>query len=150
MALETVLLALGPNDDSRTDELIQAANDIAGPSGASIVIAHVFTPEEYEEATERLDFADAADADVDQVAQRLSIVREVAKGLEAADIDYHITGRIGEHGARIVDIATEEGADHVIVGGRRRSPTGKAVFGSTAQHVLLESPAPVTFVRGKE
>jgi nucleotide-binding universal stress UspA family protein len=150
MALETVLLALGPNDDTRTDELIQTATDIAGPSGASIVLAHVFTPEEHEEATDRLDFTDAANADIDEVTKRLSIVRDVEEGLEAAAIDYHITGRVGEHGARIVDIATEEGADHVIVGGRRRSPTGKAVFGSTAQHVLLESPAPVTFVRGTE
>lgn len=150
MAIETVLLALGPNDDTRIDELSRTVTDIAGPTDATVVLAHVFTPEEYEEATNRLDFADSADADVDEVAQRLSIVRDVEKALNEAGITYRITGRIGEHGARIVDMAEEEGVDHIIVGGRRRSPTGKAVFGSTAQHVLLESPAPVTFVRGAD
>jgi len=150
MALETVLLALGPNDDTRIEELARTVTDIAGPSNATVVLAHVFTPEEYEEATNRLDFVDSADADVDEVAQRLSTMREVEKALNDAGIDYRITGRIGEHGARIVDMAEEENVDHIIVGGRRRSPTGKAVFGSTAQHVLLESPAPVTFVRGND
>jgi len=150
MALETVLLAVGPNDDTRIDELSDAVANIAGPAGPTVVIAHVFTPEEYEEATDRLDFASAEDADVDQVAQRLSIVRDLMETLDEAGIDYRITGRIGEHGARIVDAAKEESVDHVIVGGRRRSPTGKAVFGSTAQEVLLESPVPVTFVKGGE
>jgi len=150
MALETVLLALGPSDDTRTEELSETATDIAGATGATVVLAHIFTPEEFEEATDLLEFADSADADVDEVTKRLSTVRDVQQTLEDAGVDYRITGRIGEHGARIVDIAEEENVDHVIVGGRRRSPTGKAVFGSTAQHVLLESPCPVTFVRGRD
>ncbi|WP_153553570.1 universal stress protein [Halomicrobium sp. LC1Hm] len=148
MAIETVMLALGHTDSERIDELTETVIDIAGATGASVVLSHVFTPEEYDNATERLDFSDPADADVDEVTSRLSIVRDVKDSLDDAGIDYRITGRIGEHGARIVDLATDEGADHLIVGGRRRSPTGKAVFGSTAQHVLLESPCPVTFVRG--
>jgi nucleotide-binding universal stress UspA family protein len=48
----------------------------------------------------------------------------------------------------VVALAEELDADLVIVGGRTRSPAGKAVFGSTAQEILLESPCPVTFVRG--
>jgi nucleotide-binding universal stress UspA family protein len=46
-------------------------------------------------------------------------------------------------------VADEESADLVVVGGRKRSPTGKAIFGSTAQRVLLEADVPVTFVKAR-
>lgn len=148
MSLETVLLALGPNDDDRTDALTNTVVDIAGPAGANVVLAHVFTREEFENTASRLDFDNPEDATANQVANRHSTVREIGERLEAAGLDYRVASRIGDHGERIVDLATDEDADLVVVGGRKRSPTGKAVFGSTAQHVMLESPAPVTFVRG--
>jgi nucleotide-binding universal stress UspA family protein len=47
----------------------------------------------------------------------------------------------------VVDIAEGYEADMIIVGGRKRSPAGKAVFGSVAQAVMLSAPGPVTFVR---
>jgi nucleotide-binding universal stress UspA family protein len=67
--------------------------------------------------------------------------------MDDADVEYATRGNVGEHGPGIVDAAEEVDADLVVVGGRRRSPTGKAVFGSTAQEVMLEAPCPVMFVR---
>ncbi|ERH12580.1 MAG: universal stress protein UspA related nucleotide-binding protein, partial [halophilic archaeon J07HB67] len=58
-----------------------------------------------------------------------------------------IEGRIGDPGAAVANVAADLAADRVVVGGRDRSPTGKAGFGSTAQNVLLSAPCPVTFVR---
>jgi nucleotide-binding universal stress UspA family protein len=147
MALETVLLALGHSDSDRIDALVDTVVDLAGPAGATVVLAHVFTEDEFEDVATRLDFDDPGQASPEEVARKHAIVRDVAARLEDADIAYRITSRIGDRGDSVVAIAEEVAADLVVVGGRRRSPTGKAVFGSTAQHVLLESPAPVTFVR---
>lgn len=46
----------------------------------------------------------------------------------------------------IVDLARDVDADLVVVGARKRTPVGKAVFGSVTQSVVLDSPVPVTVV----
>ena len=148
MALETVVLAVGPGDADRIDRLAEETIDIAGPSGATVVLGHVFTDEEYDEVLDRLGFdPDSEEATPDEVAQRHATVRELVGGLDAVDVDYEIRGAVGEHARSIVDMATRAGANRIIVSGRSRRPTGKAVFGSTAQEVLLTAPCPVTFVR---
>ncbi|WP_435180245.1 universal stress protein [Halorussus sp. AFM4] len=149
MALETILLAVGPGDATRTEELAEAVIDIAGPTGATVVLAHVFTDEEFDGVVSNLDYDPAGEIDPDEVAQRHATVRELSNAFDEAGVEYTVRGRVGEHGETIVDLAEEVGADQVVVGGRKRSPAGKAVFGSTAQEVMLNAPCPVTFVRGE-
>jgi nucleotide-binding universal stress UspA family protein len=150
MTLHRVLLAIGPGDSDRIDRLAETAIEVAAPAGATVVLAHVFTRDEYAEALDTLEFDAAADeVSADDVAARHSTVRDLVEKLEAADVEYEIRGGLGPHGETIVELAEEESADRVVVGGRRRSPTGKAVFGSTAQEVLLNASCPVTFVRAE-
>jgi len=149
MALERILLAVGPNDADRVDELAETVIDIAGPTGASVVVAHVFTQDEYDNVIDQLDFVEAGDANPDEVADRHTTVRELEERLGDSDIEFSVRGAVGNHGEQIVNLAEDTRADLVIVGGRKRSPTGKAVFGSTAQEVMLNAPCPVTFVRGE-
>jgi len=67
-----------------------------------------------------------------------------------ADIDHDgdVTTAIvdGSPSGEIINYLDDHDVDQVVVGGRRRSPTGKAVFGSTAQKVTLNAPCPVTIV----
>ncbi|WP_096390227.1 universal stress protein [Halopenitus persicus] len=146
MALETLLLAVGPSDDDRVDELVSTTTDIAGPADATVTIAHVFTDDEYDTVLDRLEIPGVPDPD--GVARRATIVRELEQRLADAGIATDVRGSVGNHGEQIVELARDEGADLIVVGGRKRSPTGKAVFGSTAQEVILNAPSPVTFVRG--
>ena len=147
MALETILLAVGPGDVERTDALARAAIDVAGPSGATVVLAHVFTQDEFDDVVDRLSYDPAGGIDPDEVAARHATIKELTNALSTAGVDYRVRGTVGPHGESIVDIANDVSADRVLVGGRTRSPTGKAVFGSTAQEVMLSAPCPVTFVR---
>lgn len=167
MAIETVLLAVGPSDEGRAEALADAVIELAGPTGASVVLAHVFGDEGFhslrasladsgddriDSVAGRLDSRSVskreADLTPDEVADRIVYVREVGDRLDDADIAYEVRGTVGADPARaITDLAETVEADRIVIGGRRRSPSGKAVFGSTAQEILLNAPCPVEFVR---
>ncbi|MFB6091198.1 MAG: universal stress protein [Halobellus sp.] len=147
MAIETILLAVGPDERERIDRLLEEVIEVAGPVGARVVLGHVFTRAEFERAVDNLEDLEPGEISADEVAERFANVRDAASQLDEAGIDYEIRGEVGEHGPAIVDLADEVAADRIFVGGRRRSPAGKAVFGSTAQEVMLEASCPVTFVR---
>jgi nucleotide-binding universal stress UspA family protein len=60
-------------------------------------------------------------------------VQQLVRGRDAAD--------------EIVEAAERVGASLVVIGIRRRTPTGKLLFGSQAQKVLLEADRPVLAVK---
>ncbi len=71
--------------------------------------------------------------------------------LTGAEIDHKVVdiknrGRAADH---ILAIAKNEAADLIVVGLKERSSLGKAVFGSTAQTVLLGARCPVLAVKAK-
>ena len=152
MSLETIVLAVDGDGDNEelADRLAATAADIADPSNTRIVLAHVFDDEEYETARNRLNFADDSEVTPSVIAERTATVRDLGDTLANAGIDVTASGRLtngASRGQRLSEFADEVDADMVVLGGRDRSPAGKALFGSTAQEVMLESPCPVTFVR---
>jgi len=150
MGLETVLLAVGENDEGQIDAIGRTAVDVAGPAGATVALSHVYTREEYRARRSQLDYDRDSEVTPDELAKRYAPVRELADMMGEHGVDYGWHGRLAdedEFGETLVELAEELDADLALVGGRRRSPAGKAVFGSVAQEVLLKAPCPVTFVR---
>ena len=50
-------------------------------------------------------------------------------------------------GEQIVGFAEQVKADMVVLGLRRRSMAGKAIFGSNSQHIIMKAPCPVLTIR---
>ncbi|GAD52515.1 universal stress protein [Halarchaeum acidiphilum MH1-52-1] len=74
---------------------------------------------------------------------QLGSIHEARDRLEDAGIETQLAERSGTPAAEIVEAAEERDVDLIALAGRRRSPTGKAVFGSTSQRVMLDTDLPV-------
>jgi len=75
-----------------------------------------------------------------QVASELVDGRQFGAEME-------VVGRIGDPATEIVDYAEAQDARYVVVSPQQRSQTGKILFGSVAQSVLLDAPCPVVSLR---
>lgn len=71
----------------------------------------------------------------------------------ASGIDTNVTveyiGLVGDAADSILDYAADHDARYVVVGPRKQSPTGKALFGSVSQDVLLNADCPVVVTMTK-
>jgi nucleotide-binding universal stress UspA family protein len=76
-------------------------------------------------------------------ATQLGSVREATEILEEHGIDVRVTESSGDPADQILDAAKNKDADLIVVSGRKRSPTGKALFGSVTQSVILSADRPV-------
>lgn len=147
MSLDVLTLAVGPDDGPRAEEMATLVSDIAGATGATVILLHVFSRSAYEEGVSEAGYDPENPPPAHTLASRLECVDRISLALDEADIEHRIRGEIGEVADSLVSVAEETGTDMLFVGGRKRSPTGKAVFGSTSHRVLMNAPCPVTFVR---
>jgi nucleotide-binding universal stress UspA family protein len=60
-------------------------------------------------------------------------VRALVRGLDPAE--------------DLIGVASDIGAELIVIGLRRRTPVGKLILGSNAQRILLDAPCPVLAVK---
>lgn len=148
MAIDCLLVAMGPDDSDHVDDLVRVTTDIATPSTTTVLLSYVFPQDDYDDLVDEMN-VDQTQGDVkaEELAGRLASVKTAMEQLDEASIAYEVRGAIGDKQVdEILHITATDNADHVVVGGSPRSPTGKAVFGDRAQQVLLNAPCPVTYV----
>jgi nucleotide-binding universal stress UspA family protein len=75
--------------------------------------------------------------------QQVETVRNAKRRLESLDIEVRLEETSGDPAAEILGYAERYDIDQICVGGRKRSPAGKALFGSVTQSVILGSDRPV-------
>ena len=141
--MERPLVVTGPSESAM--DLIREAGELAEATETPLTVLTVVTREEFEEDSETL----STIGEIEHTSHSFSAeeyAESVAKQaindlLADLDVETEPVGvGVSNDGARadaIIEAAEERDCDYVFVIGRRRSPTGKAVFGDTAQKVIL-------------
>jgi len=127
-----------PNDDARMGRLVSAVEDLpVRTKSVSVTLLYVF--EELEtELGGRVSLREYSDVP--------DVMSEARDRLERTDVSVEALVAEGSAEEVIVSVADDRDVDHVAVAGRERSPTGKALFGSVTQSVVLNADVPVTVV----
>jgi nucleotide-binding universal stress UspA family protein len=145
--METVLIPVTSHTGWARDVVTTAA-EIESGNDVEAVVVHVFEEGEVESTRSNLDLPAGETATLDELATRKSGVLVTMELLEEERIDARVNGVRAENkpGSPIITIAEQEDADRIYLYSRKRSPAGKAVFGSRVQRVLLNASCPVVVV----
>lgn len=128
--------------ETSPDNVITVGHDLATAYDTELVVLHVMTRDRFETlAEERVEYyMDDGTQEAEQTAR--TVTRETIT--EPRQFDPR--GRVGDPTEEIVQEAARMDAAFIVIGGRKRTPVGKAVFGSTTQSVLLNAEQPVVTV----
>ncbi|MFU8868927.1 universal stress protein [Natronococcus sp.] len=133
-------------DESDTvGDLIREAGELAAASDSPLTVLTVVTESEYENDAEVL----GTIGEIEGAEYRMNpttYAEEVASTaitdlLSDLDLETEAVGKVvaddDDRADAILEVADANDCDYVFIMGRRRSPTGKALFGDTAQSVIL-------------
>ncbi|MFC4437252.1 MULTISPECIES: universal stress protein [Natrialbaceae] len=124
-----VLVAL---DTDRSRAMAQAAMVKSLPAATeavSAILAHVFQENPEGQSTPQLEG-----------------VRHAADAFDEGGVDYEYYETSGDPASEIIRAADERDVDLICLSGRKRTPTGKVIFGSVTQSVILGTDRPVVTV----
>jgi nucleotide-binding universal stress UspA family protein len=128
----TVLAAV--NEETESRRVLEAAETLARQFDDELEVLHVLSRDEFVDL-ERTSVSQTEDTvDPNEVREiAASIAEEIAEPIVD---EFVATGAVGDAAGEIVSLAKRRNARYVVIGVRKRSAVGKAVFGSTAQKVL--------------
>lgn len=135
-----MVIVAAVDKSERRKATIEEAESLAIAFDETVHVVHVLTRSEFVE----LGSIKADKGETIDMEQVREVARETA--LEAADgmtVPHEAVGLMGQPAPRLVDYADQNDARYIVVSGRKRSPTGKVLFGSTTQSILLNANCPV-------
>lgn len=126
--------------------VVQEAALLADRFDEPLHVVHVMTQLDYVER--QRDRADRTGRGIEMSEIKETAKREAQTVAKEANVaDFHPVGLVGDPASQIVLYARQHGARYIVIGGRRRSGLGGAVFGRPGQKILRESDKPVLTVK---
>ncbi|QCC59493.1 universal stress protein [Natrinema thermotolerans] len=138
-----VLVPVDSDEQRATAQLETLRSLPADPDDLSVTVLHVL--EEIDTIAD-----EGGTTFIDDVNESLSEIRDVPDTVPLIEerladdgIDVERMEMVGDPADGIGQVAAEIDADAILLGVRKRSPVGKAIFGSVSQRVIIDADRPV-------
>jgi len=131
------------DDEERLDRQLRALRGLPGRDELEATVLHVY--EEIDTMPDEAgpDVIVSINEDIEALQGTPDTLDRAVEAIESLGIPVDVVTTQGDPEDGITEVAADVGADAILVAGRRRSPVGKAVFGSVTQGVILQSERPV-------
>ena len=141
----TVVLALNEDENLAREMVDRVAAIPDATDSVRVIVTHVFKDIEAppSAAVQEPPRREPPEEVVEQEVQPRT-VEQVTEMLAERGIEYDVRIERGNPADDIIAIAEETDAEAIYMGGSKRSPAGKVVFGSTTQSVIFSTDRPVT------
>lgn len=140
-----ILAAVG--EKHATGKIVETGYDLASTYGDELQVLHVIPEDDAQAHFDELrTIPDFRDVGIEVEVQRAEEVAARLVDMVLDDYDPEVVtpvGRVGQPAEEILAHADAIDARYLVIGGRKRTPAGKALFGSVTQTVILDSQRPV-------
>lgn len=123
------------------EAVVREAASLAEQFDTSLKVVHVLDEQTFLGLEQASVSETGRPIEMDKIRKRAAeIASEAATGVTD---NFDAAGLVGNVASQIIRYADSNDARYIVVGGRRQTPVGKVLFGSTAQKVLLGAHQPV-------
>lgn len=134
----------------RAKPAVEEAVEIAHAFDEDVHVVHVLSRSEFIELEQTEVKKSGRAIGIDRIREHASELAKRAADSARIDVPVEYKGLVGDAAEEILRYASDQDARYIVVGPRRKSPTGKALFGSVSQQILLNSDCPVVVTLTKE
>lgn len=130
----------------RAKNVIKESYNLAEKFGDPVHVVHVMKRSEVIQAEETA--SNDEQISIDELRKSATDVASDILQRYPHGSEPHAVGIIGDPASELVKYASDKDARYIVVSPQRKSQTGKILFGSVAQSVLLNAPCPVVSLIG--
>jgi nucleotide-binding universal stress UspA family protein len=135
------------------DTVIETGYDLAVTYGDDLHVLYVMPDELFEERQSEARSGDNQNYFLDNAVSEaedraLNVVEATLTDYDTDRVNPH--GEVGDPTEMVLALADDLDARYIVIGGRKRTPVGKALFGSTTQSLLLQASRPIVTVMQEE